>query len=223
MLKKIGIALLILLLIVPLVAEEKTKYSYKKAILLSALVPGSGEVYLHKYTKAGVLFASELTVLFAYIRMNNQTDWAENSYKELAYSKAGMNKNSTKEEYGLASSWFSSEEYNDHLDMQARNYYLLYLNEPDNYQNFLDEHQITADKAWQWQNNDSWVKYRKYRIDKQNYKIYANLVASGFVLNRLFSILDSVISIKKINKNGRLTASVNLRKKGIKIKYAYKF
>lgn len=223
MVKKVGIALLALLVILPLAAEEKSKYSYKKAILLSALAPGGGEVYLHKYTKAGVLFASELTVLFAYIRMNNQTNWAENSYKDLAYSKAGLSKNSTKEEYKLASKWFSSEEYNNYLDMQARNYYLLYYNDPDSYQAYLDEHQIPEDKGWQWQTNENWVKYRQYRIDKQNYKIYANLIASGFVLNRLFSILDSVISIKKINKKGRLTASLDLRKKGIKIKYAYKF
>ena len=204
-------------------AEEKAKYSYKKAILFSALVPGTGEVYLHKYTKAGILFASELSVLMAYIRMNNQTKWAENSYKELAFSKAGLSKNSTKYEYALASRWISSEAYNEYLDMKARNYYLLYKNDLESYQNYLSEHKIPEDKAWEWQNNENWVKYRKYRISRQDYRIYANLIASGFVLNRLFSILDSVISIKKINKKGRLTASVNLRKKGIKIKYAYKF
>lgn len=223
MFKKIGLALLLLTLILPLVAEEKNKYSYKKAILLSALVPGSGEVYLHKYTKAGILFASELTVLFAYLRMNSQTAWAENSYMDLAYSKAGIKKNGSKEEYSLAASWFSSEEYNNYLDMKARNYYLLYHNDPDAYQAYLDANQISEDKAWEWDTKGNWTKYKQYRIDKQNYKIYANLVASGFILNRLFSILDSVITIKRINKKGRLRASLDLRKKGIKIKYAYKF
>ena len=223
MLKKIGTALLLLVLILPLMAKEKETYSYKKAILLSTLVPGAGELYIHKYTKASILLASELTVILGYSRMNHQAVWAENSYKDLAYSKAGMNKDSSKDYYTLASKWHSSEEYNEYLDMVARNYYILYDNDPDSYESFLKEHQIPADKGWIWHTNDDLVKYRQYRIAKQDYKIYANLIASGFVLNRLFSILDSVISIKKINKIGRLSASVNLRKKGIKIKYAYKF
>jgi len=223
MLKKIGTTLLLLILILPLAAKEKKVYFYKKAIILSAFVPGAGELYLKKYTKASILLASELTVILGYSRMNSQATWAEHSYKDLAYSKAGMDKKLSKDYYSLASKWRSSEEYNEYLEMQARNYYLLYNNDPDSYKTFLKEHQIPEDKGWTWRTNDDWVKYRKYRIAKQDYKIYANLVASGFVLNRLFSILDSVISIKKFNKRGRLSASVNLRKKGIKIKYAYKF
>ncbi len=217
--KKTVVLIIFVLLFVAILSAQAKEYSYKKAIAASLLFPGGGELYIKKYKTAGILIASELAVLFSYQRMKSQEKWEEENYKQYAYIKAGIPKNSDKVKYFLASKWFSSEDYNNYVKLNAYNFY---SDDPENYQAFLDENIIPEEEGWNWHSREFWMNYKKSREDTQNYKIYANLIASGFVLNRIFSILDSMISIKKLN-NLKLSASCDLKKKGIRIKYAYRF
>ncbi len=217
--KKIFLLILLISLLSISLSAEKTEYSFKKAMAYSLLFPGGGELYLHKYTTAGILFASEIAVIFSFSRMKHQVKWEENTYKQYAFVKANIPLNSDKNKYKLASLWFSSEDYNNNVRLVAHNYY---ADNPELYQEFLDEYLIPEDEGWNWHNKNYWNNYKNYRQKTQNYKIYANLIASGFILNRLFSVLDSVIFIKNKRKM-KLSSTVDLNKKQFGINYEVKF
>ena len=219
--KKIALIFILVTLLVTLYAQDK-KYSYKKAIAASLLFPGGGEIYSKRYKTAGFLIASEISVIFSYFRMKSEEKYATDSYKIIAWTKAGIPTENTKEKYDLAAKWFSSDDYNNYLNMNARNYYLIYLGDQQAYETYLNENLIPEDEGWNWKSDENWKKYKTYRKNTQNYKIYANLIASGFIINRLVSLMDSIISIKKLNKL-KLTATPDFKKKGMKINYVFKF
>ncbi len=219
--KKFVLIVILVSLFFSLNAENK-KYSLKKAIAASLIFPGGGELYVKKYKTAGFFISSELTVLFSYIRLKNQVEYETNTYKQFAYAKAGIPKKSDKTKYTLASKWMSSEDYNNYIKMNGRNYFVIYLGDQQAYEEYLAKNLIPEDEGWDWHNSKNWQKYRKYRTNTQNYKIYANLIASGFVINRLISMIDSIISVKKLN-GLKISAMPNLQEKGIKIGYTYKF
>lgn len=225
--KKI-VTLIILLSIITSVCAEQL--STKKAVLLSALVPGLGEIYTKDYTKAGIFLSTELAIIFSYMRLKSETEWAIKSYEQFAYSKADIPKNSSDRYYQRIQDYFSSEEYNESVISFARNVYLSanspYYN-PAYYYEYLDLYLIPDEQAWDWQNNKNWYKYKDLRREKQDFEILMNFTFGAAILNRIVSIIDSAISVKKVNRKnsllGNLVIEPDWKKKGMRISYEYNF
>ena len=225
--KKIATLFILLSIITSVSAEQ---LSIKKAVLLSALVPGLGEIYTKDYTKAGIFLSTELAIVFSYIRLSSETEWAIKSYEQFAYSKADIPKKSSGKYYQLIQDYFSSEEYNENVISFARNVYLSanspYYN-PAYYYDYLDSYLIPDEQAWDWQNNRNWYKYKDLRRKKQDFEILMNFTFGAAILNRIVSVIDSAISAKKINRKnsllGNLIVEPDWKKKGMKISYEYNF
>lgn len=225
--KKIATLIILLSIITSVSAEQ---LSIKKAVLLSALVPGLGEIYTKDYTKAGIFLSTELAIIFSYIRLSSETEWAIKSYEQFAYSKADIPQNSSNKYYQLIQDHFSSDEYNENVISFARNVYLSanspYYN-PAYYYDYLDSYLIPDEQAWDWQNNKNWYKYKDLRRNKQDFEILMNFTFGAAILNRIVSIIDSAISVKKINRNnsllGNLVIEPDWKKKRMRISYEYNF
>jgi hypothetical protein len=225
--KKYIIILLILSFIWILNAQE---LSLRKGVFLSALTPGLGQLYSHSYTKAGIFLSTEIAIIFSYFRFKAERDWAIDSYQKFVYNLFDTPNNADDNYYQLIQDYMSSEEYNNNVESFARNVFLSTSSpyyDPDSYYQYMEQNMLPADLAWDWQNNRNWARYQSLRRDKQDYEIYANFAIAAMILNRLVSIVDSAISVKKFNKSntllGNLTFSPDLKKKGIKISYEYKF
>ena len=201
--------------------------SARKAMLYSAILPGLGEIYTKNPTKAGFFLGAEFAILFSYFRFKTETEWKIDSYERFAFVNAGIPKNSSDVLYQNAQDYISSEEYNERIILAARNYFLIYLNDEEAYEEYLSYHLIPEEEGWDWENNKNWSKFQKLRRQKQDLEIYSNFAVAGLILNRLVSILDSAISTKKYNKQnkyyGKLTVAPVWENKGLKIGYEYKF
>ncbi|MCK4312649.1 MAG: hypothetical protein KAW88_07940, partial [Candidatus Cloacimonetes bacterium] len=81
--KKNLIILLLLLFSINLFGQN---VSVRKAMLYSAIVPGLGEIYIKDYNKAAVFLTVEAAIILSYFRLEAETNWATNSYKQFAYS-----------------------------------------------------------------------------------------------------------------------------------------
>jgi len=226
--KRIIIFLLLLILTIGLSAQN---YSVTKAMLLSAVLPGAGELYTGQYTKASIFMGTDIAILLAYLRFDAETKWAVKSYKQFATAKAGAPENAPDEYYQTIQQYYDSDIYNQRVYLIARDYYLnsLYPDyyDPQAYEEYLAENLITEEQSWHWQTDSNWQKYRKLRSDKQDLEIYTKFTYAAAFLNRLISILDSFISTKKINKSigylGRLSVYPDWNKKGMEIIYEYNF
>ena len=201
--------------------------SAKKAMLYSAILPGLGEIYTKNPLKAGFFLGAEFAILFSYFRFKSETEWKIDSYEQFAYSITDIPKDRQDSYYQLIQDFISSESYNEGIIRDARNYFLIYKNDPLGYEEYLEKYLIPEDMEWDWETNKNWSKFYKLRRQKQDLEICANFAVAGLILNRLVSILDSAISAKKYNKQnkyyGKLTVVPVWENKGLKIGYEYKF
>jgi len=222
--KKNILILFIFMILINLSAQKK---SIRKAIVLSALVPGLGEVYTHNYNKAAVFFTIEAASIFTYFRLKDERQWALNSYKQFAYSMTGVSKDSKDWYYQLLQDYSSSEVYNESIIRDARNYYLIYKNDPVAYEDYLDRYLVPEDQSWDWETKKNWFKFRSLRRDKQDMEIYMNFAFAAAIVNRFASIIDAAVSAKRFNKEyknlGELNIIPDFAKGGFFINYEYKF
>ncbi|RLC56414.1 MAG: hypothetical protein DRH89_05720 [Candidatus Cloacimonadota bacterium] len=222
--KKIILIFLLISLSLTLTGKE---LSVKKAMLYSLIVPGMGEMYTQNYSKGAMFLAAETAIIFSYFRMQSERDWAINSYKQYAFSVVGVPKNMDDAYYQLIQNYISSEEYNDDIIRDARNYFLIYLTDPEGYEAYLEAHLIPEENSWRWDNNNEWYKYINLRLKKQDYEIYSNFAFAAAILNRIVSVIDSAMEVKKLNRSGQYLGKLSVQpdwdKRGIKIKYEYHF
>lgn len=218
--------LIILLISISLTLAGK-ELSVKKAMLYSAIVPGLGEMYSQNYSKGAIFLAAESAIIFSYFRMKSERDWAINSYKQYAYSVVGVPRDMDDTYYQLIQNYMSSEEYNDDIIRDARNYFLIYNTDPEGYEAYLEAQLIPEENSWHWDNNNEWSEYIKLRVKKQDYEIYSNFAFAAAILNRVISVIDSAMEVKKFNRSGqylgKLTVQPDWNKKGMKINYEYRF
>lgn len=220
-------SILIFLLISLSLTLAGKELSVKKAMLYSAMVPGLGEMYSQSYSKGAIFLAAESAIIFSYFRMKSERDWAINSYKQYAFSVVGVPKNMDDAYYQLIQNYMSSEEYNDDIIRDARNYFLIYLTDPEGYEAYLETYLIPEENSWHWDNNNKWSEYRKLRLKKQDYEIYSNFAFAAAILNRIISVIDSAMEVKKNNRSrqyiGKLSVQPDWNKKGMRINYEYHF
>ena len=222
--RRIILILLLLFLLSSLSAQQK---SIRKAIVLSALVPGLGEVYTHNYNKAAVFFTIEAASIFTYFRLKSERQWALDSYKQFAYSMTGVPKDSQDWYYQLLQNYSCSEVYNESIIRDARNYYLIYKNDPVAYEEYLASRLVPEEQSWDWETDKNWYKFRSLRRDKQDMEIYMNFAFAAAIVNRFISVIDAAVSAKRFNKKykniGELSVVPDFAKGGFLVNYEYKF
>ena len=222
--KKLFFLILILVLISGLYGKE---VSTKKAMVFSLILPGSGELYAHNYNKAAGFFCTEATIIFAYFRLKSETEWAKNSYQQFAFSKADVSKDQDDSYYQLIQDYRSSDSFNASIYRDARNYFLIYKNDPIGYENYLEQNLVPQDMEWDWETTQSWLQYKELRREKQNLEVYTKFTFAAAILNRVISFIDAAITAKKYNRFnseiGTFHIEPDWRKKGMKIYYEYKF
>lgn len=219
--KKIVFISLLMIISFNILAQEQK--SAKKAMLLSALVPGAGQLYLDNTTKAGIFFASDLLILGSYLRFTKDRSNAIDNYKLLANSQAGLRADASSNLYNLAQKYKSSEIYNNNLEMRARNYFYLVLNDYDRYIEYYETYRIKDEDSWEWTENRHFERYKSVRKDKQTYEIYQNFAFGAILINRLISAVDAVITTNKMNRNSQLYTVPDFHGKGLTLIYEYNF
>ncbi|MCF7792623.1 MAG: hypothetical protein K9N09_00880 [Candidatus Cloacimonetes bacterium] len=222
--KKIILFVLLLIMISHIAAETK---SIRKAMLFSAILPGMGEMYSKNYNRAATFLAVEAATWFAYFRLKSERQWALNSYKDFASSITETPKDSPDWYYQLLQDYPDSETYNADIIRDARNYYLIYQNDPVAYEEYLEQYLVPEESAWDWENNRNWYKFRDLRRDKQNMEIYMKFAFAAAIVNRFISVVDSAILTRRFNKEqkniGSLQVYPDLANMGLKLKYEIKF
>lgn len=180
-----------LILAVFILAHSAQKHDFPigKAALLSAILPGSGQLVYGARNRGeamlwtdGVMWMS--WVSFSWYKTSKEQDArliarrfanAEISIKDPAYYRA-------LERYN------NSEEYNEDIRRFARE---LYPDDPDAQRRYYESHGYFGNKEWRWA-SDSIRIYSYYQTMKtaRTAGMTASFFAAGLVLNRLISIFD---------------------------------
>lgn len=221
MIKKIILFILIALVINLLTATEKK--SAKQAMLMSAILPGAGQLYLGQNTKASILMTTDIISLISYFRFAQEKNLMIDNYKLYANVNAGLKNNADDYLYNLAQKYKSAEIYNNNLELRARNYFILLNNDQESYDAYMQRNSISSEDMWEWQTDSDFKKYRSIRNDKQRYEIYQNFALGSIILNRIIGVVDAAISTNKVNKKTQLYSVPDFERKGISLIYEVKF
>lgn len=222
--KKLVLIVIIISISVSIFAEINPK----KAAIMSALIPGTGEIYTGNYKKAGFFLGTEILILFSYLKLNDKIEVGEENYKKQALQYADIVSGNYDDNFYQTIQQFDSiETYNNQVIQDARNYYLIYMNDEQRYHEYLDNNLMDENSNyWHWQNKSKWADYQRTRNDYHEYQIWTNMTLGFMLVNRLISVVDSTISAKsKKNRNGLNSFYVkpNLKAKSVMLGYKYEF
>jgi hypothetical protein len=190
--------LIVSVMLTPLWAQSKLPY-----LAMSVLVPGSGELALGKTNRGIVLLSSDLVAVSAYLKTAYDMDQQTKSYKRYAQHYAGVDPSMPQNHYQVVQEYFSSVDFNKFQEMMARNYFVIYLNDVEAFQNYMEANIYEGIEAWHWQSAMHWDTYKDMRRKHQRTKINHTLALGIMLLNRAVSVLDIAI----IKTDGRLHAS----------------
>ena len=197
--------------------------SARNAMLMSALLPGTGQLYIGKTTRAGVFLAADAASFFALYRFNKEKNNFSDQYKMYAYSYAGLRKGVGDNIYRLAQRYRNYEEYNRVVELYARNFLLANRISKEEYDDYVNRNKIKPEDAWDWQNDFYLNQYRELRQEKQNYEIYENFALGALFINRIISVIDAAIQTQKVNRNSHVYVIPEDNGRGISLIYEYKF
>ncbi|MCD4828558.1 MAG: hypothetical protein K8R90_03900 [Candidatus Cloacimonetes bacterium] len=222
--KKPLLLLLVLCLAVPVIAQT---VSVRRAVLFSAMLPGTGELYSHSYNKGAMFLGAEMAILFTWWRLQQERQWKIDSYQAFASQYAGVPKGSDDNVYRRLQSYYSNEDYNAGIIRDARNYFLIYKNDPEAYEEYVSANIYSGDDAWQWQTHSKWYEFQTLRNEKQNLEIYAKFALGAALINRIVSIIDAARTARGYNEqallNGTISVQPDWHKMGFFINYEYSF
>ncbi|HNQ43410.1 MAG TPA: hypothetical protein PKI59_03235 [Candidatus Cloacimonadota bacterium] len=165
--------------------------------LMSAIIPGSGEIALGHYTKGIILLTSEAIALNAFITTDKSMSLQQTAYKNYAFKYAGVPLGMPQNHYQYVQDYISSEYFNNFQEMMARNHYLIYYNDPQAFADYMAENTFTGEEQWEWRSSEHWQKYQTLRREHQKTKMNHNLALGVMLLNRAVSVIDTAISGSK--------------------------
>jgi len=204
--------------------DRSNKKSAFGAMTMSAVLPGSGQIYLGQNTKAGIMLTAEMIAIFSLYRFNKEINILTDDFQMFAYSNAGLRRGVSDNIYRLAHNWKSSEEYHDAMRLWARNRFLIILNDPELYEIVVEYNSLSPEDSWNWENESDFIQYRSIRRDKQNFEIYRNFAVGAMIVNRLISTIDSAIFANRLNNsNSQLFSMPDFERKGVSLIYEIKF
>jgi hypothetical protein len=170
--------------------------SGQKALLLSLLLPGAGELYLGHRGRATGFFISEGAIWANYIAWEVAGHLRRDNYIEQAQLGAGVGVSGGTDGYWRlvgqyqSSSGTGSGAYEEELRREARTQY---PNDPAQQDLYVAQRLPTGKQAWMWTSPDLQAEYLRTRKNANLAFDRAKYSFGLAVLNRLLSALDTQI------------------------------
>ncbi len=174
--------------------------SIPKAMLMSAVLPGTGEIYAGDLTRGVIFTTADAIMLVSAWHASNEITRLDGSFKQFAYAKLDVPKDSDGAFYELLHKYESSAVYNAEVELYFRNLGLIRYNDPEYYNDRILLYSIPSEDAWQWENEADWKKYRSIRKDKQTRIMDRKLAIGAAIANRIISVVDTAVLVRKHNK-----------------------
>ncbi len=170
--------------------------SPRKALLLSMLLPGAGELYLGHRGRAVGFFITEGAIWANYVAWQVSGHLRKNDYIEQAQINAGIGVNSADDDYWRlvgqyqTSSGTGPDAYEETLRREAR---LQYPDDPGAQDQYVAQRLPTGTKAWSWESAALQDSYFETRRNANRAFDRARISFAVAVLNRIVSAVDTQI------------------------------
>jgi len=161
--------------------------STTKAMFLSLLLPGAGELYAENANGSRIFLGLEGSIWAGFFAFRTYGSWKKTDYKGYAALHAGVNLDSKTDDYFENITYYDTR---DQYNQFARLYHgadaTIY---PEN--DFWN---------WNWDSQDSKGRFRDLRNQSKTAYRRALFMVGLAAVNRIVSVLDAARSVKKFNR-----------------------
>jgi hypothetical protein len=176
-------------------AERSNRDRSEKAkrIGLSLLLPGAAQLRMGDGRRAAAFLVTEAATWTAWVVFRAQGSQRRHSYIEMAELQAGVAHAGGRDEayYRLLTNWSSSDAYDQLVRRDARDRY------PDDLAGraaYFEANRTPADRAWRWESQTDWDRYRAKCSDSQHAYRSARMMLGVAVANRVVAMVDASLS-----------------------------
>jgi hypothetical protein len=160
--------------------------SVSRAMLLSLVLPGLGEMYVGRKSRAIGFFAAEAGIWSAFILFKHKQNWLKDDYINFARSHAGVDPEGKSDFfYDMLAFYDNRDDYNAISRAGSR----------DN--PFFPE---VPEYDWQWESNEMRRQYRDLKNSSEASKRNANFALGAALANRVISVVDAWWCAKSYNR-----------------------
>ncbi|MHB1688104.1 MAG: hypothetical protein ACYCVH_12130 [Ignavibacteriaceae bacterium] len=164
------------------------------AILLSAILPGMGELYANSYSSGKYFTVADGALWGVYFGMNTYGNWLKDRYKAYATATGGVNAQSKGDSYYATIGDYSNiDEYNN-AQVLSGNFNQMY----------------GAQYYWNWQTSDQRKTYRNMWYSSEQAKNNLRFVVGALILNRIMSAINAARLVALFNKRQSEDTSWNV-------------
>jgi hypothetical protein len=170
------------------------------AFLMSAVLPGWGQLYTGHTTKAKVFLGVEAAIWLGYASYTVQGNMRRDDYEEYASIFAGVGDNMSSSYYQDIADFIRSEgdaSYNQDIRAEARS---LFPGDLDAQRAYLAANGYFDELAWEWQSEVRFDHYRELRRLEQQSERNAFYMTGLAVLNRAVSSIDAAWMARRYNE-----------------------
>jgi hypothetical protein len=191
----------------------------QKAMVASAIIPGTGEWLLGDKTKAEIFLWLDGAIWLTYLSLSWYGNSKEHNARLLAVKSAGAVLNhKDKDYYRVLENYDNSLEYNTVVMREARYRY------PDSVEaqkEYLAKYGYFGDAAWDWPSDSARFTYFYKRRSARLTLHQAGMVFGGILLNRLVSFFDCALFTPDRTVSKKMGIVPNPEKTGFTIVYKF--
>jgi len=161
---------------------SREKKSVRKAVLLSLILPGSGELYAGEKESARLFLVTETLIWSLHFAFKTYGDWRRDDYRLFSVVHAGADPGLNSEKYFDDLKFYSSgDRYNR----------LAFL------ENGPQAELYPEDALWEWDSEEAQRRYRSLRNSSLLSYRYADYAIAGAVINRIVSAIHAARAARK--------------------------
>jgi hypothetical protein len=191
----------------PAEAAPRAPGSKKKALLLSFLLPGAGELSLGERGRATGFFLAEGAIWTHFTWFTVAGHLRRDDYIEQAQRNAGIGVDDEEDDYWRLvgqydrSSGSGADAYEEDLRREARD---LYPGDPAAQDAWVAERLPSGDRAWSWSSSELRESYRETRERSRRAFDRAKYSFAAAILNRIVSVIDTQVLHNRLERDARL-------------------
>lgn len=167
----------------------------RKALFLSLLLPGLGHSYLGSRQTATKFYVLEGGIWLTYLGFRYYSTILRDDATLYAHANASASMKGD-EDYYDAIEWYQNlEEYNINVIEEAR---FNFPKDRDSQLDYIKNNTIPDSLAWNWQDTNTWLAYKKLRRSARIALQNASYCIGAAIFNRIVSGITAVRATKRL-------------------------
>ncbi len=169
---------------IPFSSSQYGKKNAGLAILLSALLPGMGELYADSYSSGKYFTVADGALWGIYFGMNTYGNWLQDRYVAYAATTGGVNTQGKGSSYYATIGDYSNINQYNNTQVLSGNFNQMY----------------GSQYYWNWQTESQRKTYRNMWYSSEQAKNNLRFVVGALILNRIASVINAVRLVNLYNK-----------------------